>query len=719
MNQHLVKTISISLCAALVLGGAGTAAYALSGSHGDDTQDTPAVVSAQRLQQTTAGDGAVSKDETVYVLAGADGSVQKIIVSDWLKNPAGSAQINDESQLTDIENVKGEETYSLGGGDAKVWDAAGNDIYYQGNLDKELPVGLTVSYQLNGQSIAPQDLAGQSGRVTIRFTYDNRQTQTVRIDGKTETLYVPFAMLTGVLLDNEIFTNVEVTNGKLVNDGDRTAVIGIAFPGLQTDLALDREKLEIPDYVEITADAQNFELGMTVTLATTEIFGQLDTQQLGDLDELTDSMDQLTDAMDALLDGSSQLYDGLCTLLDKSGELVSGIDQLAAGAKALKDGADTLNDGAAQLQTGAAQLATGLNTLCANNDTLNAGARQVFDTLLATANTQLAAAGLSLDELTVENYAAVLTAAIDSLDQEHVYQQARATVTAAVEAQRPAIQEQVTAAVQAQVAQQVTAAVEDSVAQQVIQAGANMSKETYDAAVAAGQVDQATQAKLTAAVDAQMASDAVQATIQAQTQTQMASDTVQATIQEQTDLQVEKAITEHMGDDEVQAQLAAASAGAQSLISLKEQLDSYNTFYQGLAAYTGGVATAAAGADQLKTGADQLKDGAAALDDGAAQLYAGLLQLQEGAPALVDGVTQLRDGSMELSDGLKQFNQEGIQKLADAVDGGLGSLTTRLRATADLAKSYQNFSGLSDGMDGQVKFIYRTESIETTQPDGE
>jgi putative membrane protein len=714
MNQHLVKTISISLCAALILGGVGTAAYALN-NNSKTQEDAPAAASPQRTQETTVGDETLSKDETVYVLANADGSVQKIIVSDWLKNALGSAQLTDESQLTGIENVKGEETYSMGGGDTKVWDASGNDIYYQGSIDKELPVDLTVSYQLDGKSISAEDLAGQSGKVTIRFDYDNKQTQTVQINGKAETLYVPFAMLTGILLDNDTFTNVEVSNGKLVNDGDRTAVIGIAFPGLQSDLALDREKLEIPDYVEITADAQNFQLGMTVTVATTEIFGQMDVEQLDSLDELNDSMDQMTDAMDQLMDGSSQLYDGLCTLLDKSGELVSGIEQLAAGAQALKDGAVSLDDGAAQLQSGAAELASGLNTLRASNDTLNTGAKQVFETLLSTANTQLASSGLTLDTLTVDNYAAVLTAAIDSLDEEHLYQQARATVTAAVEEQRPAIQEQVTAAVQAQVAEQVTAAVRDNVAQQVIQAGANMSKETYDAAVAAGQVDQATQAKLTAAIDAQMASDTVQTTIQTQTQAQMASDTVQATIQEQTDLQVEKAITEHMGDDEVQAQLAAASAGAQSLISLKEQLDSYNTFYQGLAAYTNGVATAAAGADALNAGASQLSDGAATLSTGAAQLYAGLLQLQDGAPALVDGVTELRDGSMQLSDGLKQFNEEGIQKLADAVDGGLGTLSTRLQATVDVAKNYQNFSGLSDDMDGQVKFIYRTASIESDE----
>ena len=249
--------------------------------------------------------------------------------------------------------------------------------------------------------------------MTIRFDYQNMQYEEVLLDGKTEKIYVPFTMLTGMLLDTEVFRNVTISNGKLINDGDRIAVVGIAFPGLQEDLAISKEKLDIPDYVEISADVENFEMGMTMTLATTELFGAIDSDKL-DLHELTDAMDQL-------MDGSSQLYDGLCTLLEKSGDLVSGINKLAEGAAQLKAGAESLDSGAAQLQAGAAQLSSGLNTLNANSSSLNGGARQVFSSLLSMANTQLSEAGLSVPALTIDNYASVLDGVIASLDDTAGY----------------------------------------------------------------------------------------------------------------------------------------------------------------------------------------------------------------------------------------------------------------------------------------------------------
>lgn len=276
-----------------------------------------------------------------------------------------------------------------------IWDARGNDIYYQGSIEKELPVDLTVSYRLDGTAISAEALAGRSGKVTIRFDYRSNQTETVEIDGQTETLCVPFAMLTGMLLDSEAFRNVQVTNGKLLNDGDHTAVIGLAFPGLQEDLGISAETLEIPDYVEITADVTDFRLGMTVTVATNEVFSQLDAEslRLSDLDD--------TDATEALMDGSSALYDGLCTLLEKSDTLVAGVRELAAGADALKAGADGLSDGAEALLTGAEGLSAGLETLSSGSADLNSGATQVFNSLLATATAQVRAAGISISDLTI------------------------------------------------------------------------------------------------------------------------------------------------------------------------------------------------------------------------------------------------------------------------------------------------------------------------------
>ncbi len=577
MKKPVVKIFSIILCAVLALGGI---VYAL----GVSAEAAPAADSAPADSdvQTTAPKTTSSydpgaernvKDETVYVLASADGSVQKIIVSDWVKNALGADTIDDVSGLTGIETVKGNETFTLGGGSSCVWDAKGNDIYYQGNIDKELPVSVSVSYALDGQPISPEALAGKSGKVTIRFDYTNNQYEMVSIDGRQEKIYVPFAMLTGLLLDNDVFTNVSVSNGKLMNDGDRTVVAGLAFPGLQDSLGLDRETLELPDYVEITADVKDFELETTVTLAANGLFDKaMDEKGSFDgLDGLQDDLDKLTDAMDQLLDGSSQLYDGLCTLLTSSEELVKGIDQLAAGAAQLKQGADSLSAGAAQLQAGSAALSQGLNQLAGNNDTLNGGAAQVFQSLLAAANSQLAAAGVQAPELTVENYSQVLEGVI----------------------------------------------------------------------AAAGE-----------------------------------------------------------------------SPAAQQVAALKASLDSYNGFYQGLQNYTAGVAQSAAGAGELDQGIGTLKNGADSLSAGAAQLYDGILTMKNGAPALIDGVTRLRDGAMELNDGLKQFNEEGIQKLVDAFDGSLSGLMDRVDAVKAVSERYNSFSGISADMDGQVKFIWRTDAVE-------
>lgn len=737
MSKRTVKYLAISLCAALCAGCIGITAYALNNETKEPVNTT--APASSNLEENKEN----SKDETVYVLAGADGSVNKIIVSDWIKNALGSASISDQSELSNIENVKGDETYSMNGEHMKVWDAMGNDIYYQGNIEKELPVGLSVSYKLDGKAISASDLAGKSGKVTIRFDYDNRQYKTVSIDGKEEKMYVPFAMLTGMLLDNDTFRNVEVTNGKLINDGSRMAVIGIAFPGLQENLALDKEKLEIPDYVEITADADHFSLGITITVATNEIFNKIDTDKLHSVDGLTGSLGELTAAMDQLINGSSTLYNGLNTLLDKSDTLVSGINKLALGAKELQNGTTELDNGAAKLQSGITELHNGLSQLSANNDTLNDGAKQVFDSLLSTANTQIAAAGLAIPALTIENYSNVLNDVILSLDETAVYDQALQTVTAAVEANRPMITakvteavkeqvvKQVTAAVAEQVTMQVQAAVRDQVAEQVISAATNgqMTKESYDAAVAANMIDAATQEAIEKAIDGQMeaadikmtidaniteqmASAKIQGLIDANTADQMKTESVQKTIADNVELQVKQAISENMASAAVQDKLKAASEGAASIISLKASLDSYNSFYLGLRTYTDGVASAASGASELDTGAAALKSGTAELLAGVNELCNGALQMKDGTPALVDGITQLKDGALQLSDGLKKFNEDGIEKLIEAVDGDLEGMVTRLRATIDVSKNYKNFAGINEDMDGQVKFIYRTDSID-------
>lgn len=407
MNNTVKKVISIILCTSLITGTIGYGAYSAF-----DREHNKQATTVVREETKSVPKPKTVKDETVYVLAGADGNVRKVIVSDWLKNASGAESLTDSSVLTDIENVKGDEKFTAGSDNSLVWESGGNDIYYQGYTDKELPVSFKVSYKLGGRDVTPEEIAGKSGRAVIRFDYTNNTSEAAEINGKQENLCVPYVMLTGMILDNDVFSNVEITNGGLINDGSRTIAAGMAFPGLQESLKIDPEIAEIPNYIEVSADVVDFRMAMTVTIAANDVFSDISTASDGSSDGIGDSLSELTSAMDQLINGSSGLYDGLCTLLEKSNDLVKGIDKLAEGSKTLSDGAKNLDSGASELQTGTNQLNSGLQELNGNSETLNGGAKAVFDSLLAAANAQIQSSGLALPELTAENYSDILDQAI-------------------------------------------------------------------------------------------------------------------------------------------------------------------------------------------------------------------------------------------------------------------------------------------------------------------
>ena len=795
LSKNYIKgAISGALALTILCSGVGVAAYSAGADNLAQTlgvQTGSTVEAVKKASTTKDALKKLSKNETVYVIADASGAAKKIIVSDWLKGVDTNGKVKDVSNLKDVKNVKGDETYTVNEDNAYEWAAKGEDIYYQGTGTTELPVKLKLTYKLDGKTVSADEIAGKSGKVTIRIDYENTQKEKVKINGKTEEVNVPFLMLSGMILDDDNFKNVEVSNGKAINDGTRTIVAGFALPGMQDSLDIDKDKMEIPDYVEITADATNFELSTTMTVAINDIFNNVDFSKVDDkVDELKDSLDELDDAANQLVDGSSQLYDGISTLLDKSGTLIDGINQLydgaeqvnsgakqldsgagdlSNGAKTLDDGASKLKSGASQLDSGASQLDSGLGTLAggasqvdngaaslssyvatlagglgklsSNSSTLNGGAEQVFNTLLSTADTQIAAAGLTADKLTIKNYDSVLEKLIGSLSDENAqklaYNTALETVTATVNSQKDVIRTAVEATVRKSVTEQVLAA-----------AGLGMTADQYDAAVAAGQVSEEVQAQVSTAVA-----------------TQMSSSAVQATIESNTEAQIQNLIETNMNSEEVQSQIQAgvakAQAGRKSLEALKTQLDSYNTFYQGVISYTAGVDKANEGAQQilsgtytlkdgtsslvsgagqlkngssslksgtselksgtstlkdgtssLKSGAKTLKNGTSSLSSGTTTLLDGIATLKNGGKTLVDGVQKLNDGAMTLSKGMKKFKEEGIDSIVDAANGDVKDIIDRFKAVQKASKKYTSYSGISDDMDGKVDFIYKTDSIE-------
>ncbi len=692
-------------------------------------------VNSKKSSLSDKDNGKLFKEESVYIIADAEGNPDKVIVSDWIKNPEKLDTIKDKTNLSDIKNVKGDETYKLNSDNMCVWDAKGNDIYYQGTSDADLPVDLRVSYILDGKVVSPDEIAGKSGKVTIRFDYKNKQYETVKINGKKERIYVPFIMLTGMMLDNEKFSNVSVNNGKVINDGNHTIVAGFAMPGMEENLKLDTEKFSMPDNVEITADVKDFKLSTTLTVASSDMFGDIDFSDADKtIKDLNKKLDDLTDATNKLIDGSSKLYNGISTMLKKSDALISGVQSLADGAKKLTNGiseldkgagklnrgvktlykgASSLKSGASKMKNGLNDLAYGLGQLSSNSYALTSGAKQVFDTLLKTADEQIAAAGLKADKLTISNYAKVLSEIINSLDEDKVREQAEKmaleSVTQTVRSQEDLIKAGVTAAVREQVTNGV-----------LEKAGLNMTAEQYAAAVEAESVDPDTQAQINGAVEQQMGSSAIISTIDTKTEEE-----------------IQKLIDTNMKSEAVKAQInqavESAKAGAMAIKNLKTQLDSFNQFYLGINTYTSGVDEASAGANQLSSGSQKLSDGTktlkkgtrklkkgtadlkagtSKLSSGSLALYNGVETLNNGTGALVDGVKLINNGALSLSDGLKKYKKEGIDVLVDAVEGKAEALVERLKAISKVSKDYKSFSGINKDMDGKVNFIYKTDSVE-------
>ena len=355
---------------------------------------------------TSSDADAVYKEETVYVNADATGTIDEVTVSNWLKNSGSvSGSLTDASTLKDIKNVKGDETFKASG-DTLTWNTDGEDIYYQGTTDQDLPVSVKFTYYLDGKEIKPADLKGKSGHLKIQVDYTNKEKKTVSVDGKQEEVYTPFVMMTGMILPNETFSNVTIDNGKVISDGSKNIVVGFGMPGMKESLNLDESKTEdltIPESLCVEADVTDFTMSSTFTVALTDLLDDIDFDNIVDVDSLKSSLDELEDAALQLVSGSDTLADGVNSYtegadtlndaiqkyLGSNGELngsvteyVNGVNKVVKGVQDYTDGTNALADGVTayiggeqQLAAGAAklsQLSSGLKTVQGAISQLNA-----------------------------------------------------------------------------------------------------------------------------------------------------------------------------------------------------------------------------------------------------------------------------------------------------------------------------------------------------------
>jgi len=329
------------------------------------------------------------KNETVYVIKNSDGT-KKTIVSAWLKNPDGSASMKDVSDLENIEVVKGDAKMEKNENGNITWNAAGADVYYSGTTQKNSPVDVDITYTLNGAKVNASELKGKSGHLVIDIKYSNTMSKPVTGKDKKEyTIYMPFIMSTGMILDNAKFSNITAKNGEVVNDGDHTMVMGIGFPGLYDSLGLDTidfskidkdkkiERSDIPDSVTIECDVKDCDEFSALTVAKTFDINKISkTYDIGKLDA---DIDDMTDGMKKLIDGSEDLH--------------TGISKVNKGVKSLQSGARTLSSGADSIAKGAKKLSSGTNSLASGAKDLNDGMSKLNKALPSESDAKKLAAG--------------------------------------------------------------------------------------------------------------------------------------------------------------------------------------------------------------------------------------------------------------------------------------------------------------------------------------
>lgn len=715
----------------------------------------------------------VTKEETVYATLGADGSVNDVIVSDWLKNSGSADGVTDYSILQDIVNMKGDEKFTQNGEELS-WDTSDQDIYYQGKTDAEMPVGMKITYELDGKEMKPEELAGKSGKLTMRIQYTNKAKQKITADGEKTTIYTPFLMATGMILPVEKFSNITIDNGSVVSEGDNDIVVAYGMPGLSESLGLedldlgevdlDTKKItdKLTDSVTITADVKDFSMGTTYTVATSELFGKVDAEEIEDAGDLEEKLDEITDAAEKLVDGSDTLQDGLATLDDKFddyadaiGTVNKGVKSLNSGARKLKKGTNVYTKGTDKLLKGVGTYVDGSKKLSKGIKSYTSGAGKISDALgkmnSSTANFpkqyNAFSSGIntfvnSVVKLLSEENMKQLTDGTSSLkkgvkqvdDGVKAVQSGVGTVNSTVKKlQKTEELDQCVAGLK-QMKQQYTGLAESAsdaaTKKQYTQMAAALEGAIQyiegGEQVAAG-LDAATNGKADGEADGNGAADLALALAQIQAATDVESSetnlyTGAAALEESAKTMSEyagqlraSAATLLTADKAIKEGISTISTSIKQLNTAGKQLKSNNkTLTDGANSIIKNSATIKKNSKKITSNSASLRRATKQLEKGTKSLTAGLKKLVVKTGDVSKALGKLSGGAEELSEGMSTFQEEAVEKLTGTVTDvmdGLGGFEDRLSGVTDASKDYQSFSGLAKGMNGSVKFVMSTEEI--------
>ncbi len=630
---------------------------------------TEASETAEEQKEKTDKD----KEETVYIKAGADGEVREVTVETVLRYRGTDGRIADRTRLSDIKNTEGDEEFSQGRNGSLTWEDHGEDIHYEGKSRDKLPVGVKISYTLDGRPIRPEALAGKSGHLVIRFDYENRTqvTREVSIYGgeaKSIRTRVPFLALSFAILPKEVFSHVECKNGRLLSLGEQNAFLGFALPGLPDALTLSdnklTEELDIPTYAELEADVTDFEMDFTATVFSNGLLEDLKQKDLNDLYDLAGNIDTLYDAAAQLAEGSEKLGDGMSAYVGGVNSALQTAKDLTADLPAVGAELDRIEKEVGGLEEMLSEEPENLNDIAETLEVLAAQMEGIQE-ILRTVDESRQAASQKLGEAAAE-----LENARNALNEVHAGE-AHVTGTENLSAEIGG-QEGLYVAGLDELQSRIEAVEDEELRNELSALSENLSVGGTEGlyGVVCG-VDQ-----LGVSSGEVTGTEAVEAAL----------DRAEAMLAEA------KETVDHIGGvgSEVLEQAAVAMGGAaestrMAAETIAELRDSeiIQSFLMKIATMTGSL------------------DGKIPED---ADLGAALQSLMDAGTALNKGLHQLENGNAAFRDGIAELAEDGGWKLR--------RLTRELDAmrAADLA--YYNFGGIADGRSGSVRFIIETDAIE-------
>lgn len=758
-SKYIVRVVAGVLTIALVGTGIGatavfaeknsTAVTAEADSTTGSSKDADDIAD-KLMDSVSLKDNDADKDESVYLISDANGNVNKTIVVDHLKNKDKKDTLEDVSNLSDIENVKGKEKFTQSG-DKLTWQAGGKDIYYQGTATEEPPVTQKVTYYLDGKEISPEDLAGKSGKVKIRFDYTNTTSYTETVNGEKQTVSVPFAAITGLVLGDG-FENIEVTNGKAEVSDSSSVVLGYALPGLKDSLGIKDKDLDgdvnIPEYMEMTADVENFSMpaAMTFVVNASDYVSTdgIDTSDLDDMiNDLKDASTQLQDGSKTLAEGTDTLADGLSTLQSKLGTFASGVGTLQSGLKtytdgvstlsgglntlgnstgALVSGADKLNDGAKSLKAGITSVDAGVDSVQENVNKLNGAAAQI-STGASDLDTKAQALAQGASDLNdgVEKLASTVQGMPETVKSSinDTLKQLSSFVPVLIVAGYDNTLAQTGVTVDNVDKVTTFAKEKEAEIKEIIARSATKNAHGYNELPDKSEVDKTYNKAMEGLYQGQGAV-MVYTQINQTVSSEQSQNQVKKLTEGAISLKENTAKFQKEGTTTLKEGTSALATGTSALVSgltplkegTKQLVAGSNSLAEGMDSLANSVPTLTSGIKQLVDGSNTLVANNAQLNSGASQLADGTNQIVSGVDQLTTGSKTLSEGAHTLADGMVQFNEEGINKILDAYNGDLKPFTDKLQAVIDAGEEYQTYSAIADGQTGSVKFIYKLASID-------